>query len=93
MCEKYGIFFLLDATQTVGQIVVNVQKLKCDALCTTGRKFLRGPRGTGILYVRNSAMKSLGEPVVVDHFGALWVSYVISGVKKGIRYLFRDVWS
>ncbi len=71
----------MDATQTVGQRVVNVQKIKCDALCATGRKFLRGPRGTGILYVRNSAMKFvLGEPSVIDHFGVQWVSYTISVV-------------
>ncbi len=75
-CRDYGTFFLLDAAQTVGQLVVDVQRIKCDALCATGRKFLRGPRGTGILYVRQSVMKSfLEEPSMIDHFGAPWVSH------------------
>ncbi len=68
-------FLLLDACQTIGQLVVDVKKIKCDTLCATGRKFLRGPRGTGILYVRSSAMKSfLGEPSMIDFWGAPWVS-------------------
>jgi cysteine desulfurase/selenocysteine lyase len=70
--KPYGSLFILDATQTIGQYHVDVKKINCDALCATGRKFLRGPRGTGFLYVRQELARSI-EPYAVDLKGALWV--------------------
>jgi len=66
-----GALYLLDATQAVGQFPVDVAELGCDLLTGTGRKFLRGPRGTGFLYVRTEALDRL-DPAVVEIGSASW---------------------
>jgi cysteine desulfurase/selenocysteine lyase len=67
------VLYLMDACQSVGQMPVHVERLRCDFLSATSRKYLRGPRGCGFLYVRGSVLPTL-HPPTIDHFSAKWVA-------------------
>lgn len=71
IAREAGVLFLLDATQSVGQFPVDVETIGCDLLTSTGRKFLRGPRGTGFLWVRPDALERL-DPFVAEIRSATW---------------------
>ena len=66
-------WYILDACQSAGQIKLDVKKLGCDFLSMTGRKYLRGPRGTGILYISDEVLHQGLEPMFIDMRGAEWI--------------------
>lgn len=73
-CRELGVPYLVDACQAVGQIPIDVGRLHCDYLSATARKFLRGPRGVGFLYVSDQALARGDYPLLVDMRGARWVA-------------------
>lgn len=73
LCERHGVFYVLDACQSAGQVPLDVAAIRCDVLSGTGRKYLRGPRGTGFLYAGPRALEVL-EPPFVDLHAADWTA-------------------
>jgi selenocysteine lyase/cysteine desulfurase len=65
--KQMNIPYLLDTTQSLGQIPIDVRAINCDFLCGTGRKYLRGPRGTGFLYARKSIIDQCDLPLIEIH--------------------------
>lgn len=64
LCRQAGVLYLLDACQSAGQLPLDVRELGCQILTATGRKFLRGPRGTGFLYMDRSLAQQLDPPMM-----------------------------
>jgi len=71
--HRVGALVLLDACQSIGQLSVDFHATGADLMAGTGRKWLRGPRGTGLLAVRKHVLERL-RPKLVDLRGGTWVS-------------------
>jgi cysteine desulfurase / selenocysteine lyase len=84
LARAAGALFLLDAIQSVGQMPLDVQQIGCDFLAATGRKYLRGPRGTGFLYVGRDRLDEL-HPAFVEVGGARWTAIDSYELTPGAR--------
>jgi selenocysteine lyase/cysteine desulfurase len=74
VAEAAGVPYLIDACQAAGEIPIDVARLRCDFLSATARKFLRGPRGIGFLYVSDRALQRGDHPLYIDMRGADWIT-------------------
>jgi selenocysteine lyase/cysteine desulfurase len=72
ICRQAEVPYLVDACQAVGQMPIDVERLGCDFLAATARKFLRGPRGMGFLFISDRLLESGSHPLLVDMHGASW---------------------
>lgn len=73
ICRQRDTLYLVDACQSVGQMPLDVEHIGCDFLSATARKFLRGPRGLGFLYISDRALDAGLEPLFPDLYGADWI--------------------
>ncbi len=71
-CRELGLLYLVDACQSVGQYPIDVDEIGADLLTSTCRKFLRGPRGSGFLFVSDRFLAGGHEPLFIDMHGARW---------------------
>jgi selenocysteine lyase/cysteine desulfurase len=74
ICRENGVLYLVDACQSVGQRVLETDRICCDFLTATHRKYLRGARGSGFLYVSDRALAAGLEPLFIDMQGARWTA-------------------
>jgi selenocysteine lyase/cysteine desulfurase len=72
-CRELDLLYLVDACQSVGHYPIDVAEIGCDLLTATCRKFLRGPRGSGFLFVSDRVLRAGYEPLFIDMHGARWV--------------------
>jgi cysteine desulfurase/selenocysteine lyase len=86
IARAHGILYLLDACQSAGHLPLDVETLGCDFLTACGRKYLRGPRGTGFLWVRGESMRRL-EPSALDLYSGRLTSDACYQVRPGARRL------
>ncbi|MBV9727769.1 MAG: aminotransferase class V-fold PLP-dependent enzyme [Gammaproteobacteria bacterium] len=84
LARAAGCYYLLDGCQSVGQMPIDVGDIGCDFLSSTGRKFLRGPRGTGFLYASERALAEI-EPPFIDGRAATWTAADRFEVRRDAR--------
>ncbi len=89
LIADHRAWYLVDACQSVGQLPVNAEEIGADFLSATGRKYLRGPRGTGLLHASAAALGRL-EPFPLDLHGATWTPAGYAVAPSAQRYEFWE---
>ena len=84
VANDYSIPYIVDACQSAGQMPLDVVQIGCDSLSATGRKFLRAPRGTGFLYVREQMLEKF-PPITLDLHSATWTGPHTYELQPGAR--------
>ena len=84
VANDYSIPYIVDACQSAGQMPLDVVQIGCDSLSATGRKFLRAPRGTGFLYVREQMLEKF-PPLTLDLHAATWTGPDTYELQPGAR--------
>jgi selenocysteine lyase/cysteine desulfurase len=74
VCRDAGVFYLVDACQSVGQMPIDAGRIQCDFLSASARKYLRGPRGCGFLFVSDRVLQAGLAPLFLDMRGADWIA-------------------
>jgi selenocysteine lyase/cysteine desulfurase len=74
VCREHDVLYLVDACQSIGQLPLDVREIGCDFLSASARKFLRGPRGAGLLYVSERVLARELAPLFLDMRGADWIA-------------------
>lgn len=72
ICRAHEVWYLVDACQSAGQMTLDVERIGCDFLSATMRKFMRGPRGAGFLYASDRALDAGLEMMLPDMRSADW---------------------
>ncbi len=84
IAKKHEILYLVDACQSIGHLPFDVEKVGCDFCTATSRKYLRGPRGLGFLYVREAVLEQL-SPVFLEMLFADWKNEKTFQLNKSIK--------
>jgi len=85
ICEEAGIPYLVDGCQVIGQIPIDVDRVRCDYFAASARKFLRGPRGIGFLFASDRVLGEGAYPLLIDMHGATWTDPDAFEVEAGAR--------
>lgn len=93
ICQDKETIYIVDACQSIGQMPVDVQAIGCDFLTTSTRKFLRGPRGGGFMYVSDKVLRNKLAPIGKDLRGTNWTAtneYQLSNTARQFEYWERN---
>ena len=85
ICRERETWYLVDACQSAGQMPLDVQQIGCDFLSATARKWLRGPRGAGFLFVSDRVLDAGLEPIFPDFTVGKWTAPEEYELKRSAR--------
>lgn len=85
LCRERDTWYLVDACQSAGQMPLDVERIGCDFLSATMRKWMRGPRGAAFLYTSDRVLDAGLEPFFPDGTTGSWVDDFRYELKRTAR--------